>query len=255
MFGKSLLKKWGVSLEVAFKDLINFQRVATEGGAGVRKSPSYSLAPPVSIASGMNSISVEDAHSEMVSAIARHAIAEEKFQDVEEKYAAAVEKKAESDRNLQMLNAEIQLLQHNAKSLGPNTGLKKSTGAQREAFLKVTPVQQRYKELLKIHRNGPGEEYQKAARDLREFQLKLKAASENIAVTKAVFTAISALSSPLSNESAFSVSEVAQKFRVLLCAPSEAAANVLCLRLAKLGISSKQMHRLFWWQVSCTFLS
>jgi hypothetical protein len=37
--------------------------------------------------------------------------------------------------------------------------------------------------------------------------------------------------------------------RVLLCAPSEAAANVLCLRLAALGVAPAAMRRLAWWQV------
>ena len=37
--------------------------------------------------------------------------------------------------------------------------------------------------------------------------------------------------------------------RVLLCAPSEAAANVLCMRLAKHGVGPAAMHRLAWWQV------
>jgi hypothetical protein len=42
--------------------------------------------------------------------------------------------------------------------------------------------------------------------------------------------------------------------RVLLCAPSEAAANVLCLRLAGLGLDSTVMHRLAWWQVGLASL-
>jgi hypothetical protein len=37
--------------------------------------------------------------------------------------------------------------------------------------------------------------------------------------------------------------------RILLCAPSEAAANVLCLRLAALGVAPAAMRRLAWWQV------
>ena len=42
--------------------------------------------------------------------------------------------------------------------------------------------------------------------------------------------------------------------RILLCAPSEAAANILCLRLAELGVDATTMHRLAWWQVGLASL-